>query len=92
MKKYTLKQEYGIVDESGQVNKQFDCNVTIKEQGMSKENILNFFRTVSCGFVRLLGEESGTYGNLGHWPDFGEMGLEINETLKYDDETPIIQI
>jgi len=91
MKKYTLKQEYGIEDESGQDNKKFECQVTVKENGICKENVLNLFNTMACGFVRLFGAESGAYGNMGHWPDFNELELEIDETLKYDDGTPVFE-
>lgn len=89
MKKYTLKQEYGIEDENGQDNKKFDCTVTVKEQGICKENILNMFNTIACGVARLLGEESGAYDNTGYWPDFDELEIEIDKNLKFDDGTPV---
>ena len=92
MKKHILRQKYEVEDNNGNLEKQFDYQICLQEKGIKKENILNMFNTIACGFIRLLGEEAGNYDNMGHWPEPEELDIEINENVKFDDGTPVFKI
>lgn len=70
MRKYSLRQEFGIAEESGKRLKGVDIQLYVAEEGMKREQLLGLFNTFACGFVRLLGEETGAYESMGEWPQF----------------------
>lgn len=86
MKRYVLKQEYGVDDENGKPLKSFSYQLYMQTHEVKEKHVLNMFHTFAAGFTRFMGEEVGTYDNSGIWPD---IDMEFDKDIKFDDGTPL---
>lgn len=91
MKRYRLKQEYGVDDENGKPIKAFGYQLYLQAYEIKEKHVLDMFHTFAAGFTRFMGEEVGEYDNLGKWPEPEELDFDLDENIKFDDGSPLFK-
>ena len=73
MKKYLLKQKFNINGVTAEESKCVDIQLFVAEEGLSKQQIMNLFNTIACGFASFLGEETDAYVEVDKLQKFGDI-------------------
>ena len=76
MKKYKLRQEFGIMEENGTPIKECSIQIYVNEYGLGQGQVMNLFNTIAAGYISLLSEECRIYDKEPDWKLFAGTSLE----------------